>query len=61
MDSILNQCACCGARTFGTIEKDAGDLIIPCSNCGAKNIMGAKLLSDAMSLLPAYEIIGWRE
>jgi transcription elongation factor Elf1 len=42
------------------VEKDAGDWIIPCLYCGAKNIL-APILINRIPPLPTIEIIGWRD
>lgn len=41
------------------IDRDAGDWIVGCENCGAKNMLGQSAVGQLnMSLL---EVIGWRD
>jgi DNA-directed RNA polymerase subunit RPC12/RpoP len=41
------------------IERDAGDWIVRCDNCGAKNLLGVLYIRKVT--LPPLEIIGWRD
>ena len=43
----------------GEIEKDAGDWVLPCLNCGAKNVLAPVVVDQVM--MAGVEIIGWRE
>jgi hypothetical protein len=52
-------CKKCHATTFGQVEHDAGDWIVRCSVCGAKNILATGFISKVE--VPAFEISGWRD
>src|SRR5262245_45443510 len=55
-------CACCKTTSVaGEIERDAGDWIIRCQSCGAKNVLAATLINKVPVTLPGFEVIGWRE
>jgi hypothetical protein len=54
---MLN-CLCCGSVALASyIERDAGDWVVSCENCGAKNIV--VLAKDIQMAL--IEVVGWRE
>jgi hypothetical protein len=43
----------------GDVEREAGDWILRCSLCGAKNILATTLINKIK--LPTFEVSGWRE
>jgi hypothetical protein len=43
------------------IERDAGDWIITCRSCGAKNILATTPVNKVPVLLPGFEVVGWRD
>ncbi len=42
-------CAHCGRPLTADPERDAGDWIIPCLLCGARNV-----------IIPIFKLVGWR-
>jgi hypothetical protein len=55
-------CARCRVTlAAGPIERDAGDWIITCRSCGAKNILATTPVNNVPVLLPGFEVIGWRD
>ena len=56
VDLALAQVAALGICLSILLKHDAGDWLIPCPRCGAKNI-----LSPIPSSIPTWEITGWRE
>ncbi len=40
------------------IERDTGDWILPCPECGAKNVLAAVVVDHVV--LPVLQIVGWR-
>jgi DNA-directed RNA polymerase subunit RPC12/RpoP len=42
-------CAHCGEKLTSSPESDAGDWIIRCFHCGARNI-----------IIPVFKLVGWR-
>ena len=53
-------CARCRATMVaGEIEREAGDWIIRCQVCAAKNILAPTLINKLP--LPTFNVAGWRE
>jgi uncharacterized Zn finger protein len=54
------ECSCCGVYApVLLIERDAGDWIVRCENCGAKNIFLLPVCKNVFR--PIIQIVGWRE
>jgi len=54
------ECSCCNVTApLLYIERDAGDWIVRCENCGAKNIFVPSIWETIFR--PAIQIVGWRD
>jgi len=55
-------CARCRATVVaGEVEREAGDWILRCSLCGAKNILATTPINKVPVRLPTFEVSGWRD
>ncbi len=45
----------------GEVEREAGDWILRCSLCDAKNILAITLVNKIPARLPIFEVSGWRD
>lgn len=55
-------CARCQATVVaGEVEREAGDWILRCSLCGAKNILANTLVNKIPIQTPTFQVAGWRE
>jgi uncharacterized Zn finger protein len=62
MTTPLLRCAHCGVAspyTLQTVERDRGEWLLRCLECGAENILALSL--SAKIELPVFEIVGWRD
>lgn len=58
----LLRCAHCRVSVFYNLEaaeRDRGDWVLRCSECGAENVLTLRLPAEAE--VPVFEIVGWRD